>query len=138
MKDGLEEEKLLTSPLDIPEIVSVKMDRPLLTTKEFLATTPPHELANIFGATEETMKQRAASAPAISDEEAALSTTKNFSVNPDYTPLKVHMKPETRYIIMPPLKQKHQVISFLTSLILLSFITLIGLYIWGGILANEF
>lgn len=111
-------EKLLKSPLDTPEISSTQMEKPLLTTEEFIKTTPAHELKNLFGA--------------IPDRDAK---PKNFQ--PTATPvIKATPSVQTPKIEKTQ-KEKMAVGKFFLGLFLILLVLLIGLYVWGGILKEK-
>lgn len=142
MNEIRDEEKLLTSPLDTPEISSAAVEKPLLTTKEFLATTPQHELAHIFGtAPENVFKNTPLGGMPSAAQDAIAAELKKFS---EPLPLaeKETVKPETPATAgavpaTPKAPRKHRILRFFGITVLILFVLLVGFYIWGGILKER-
>ena len=81
---------------------------PLQNAKEFLTRTPAHELKNVFGITHD-----------------ALSVPEKETPKPQL-PKPARMVPE---------KPRHPFATFFSGFLLLTLLIIIGLYIWGGMLA---
>ena len=122
------DEKLLKSPLDTPELTSAETAEPTLTVKDFVKTTPDHELKNLFGLSpKETLK------PLKVGEEKNTFTPLSY-----YLPKKesqVKTNPWSEPTTEP--KTGKKTLRFPAWLSLVFIIIFIGLYIWGGILKGR-
>ncbi|GEM_PF-2664672 len=129
MDETKDDKKLLRSSLDTPEILSAQLEQPLLTTEEFIKTTPPHELKNVFGMGPGEISQPKVSPPS-SPEQVSKIKAIQFSELPKIFEPAATVSPQKE-------KSKHSVGTFFLGLFLIVVILLIGLYIWGGILKER-
>ncbi|KKU66923.1 MAG: hypothetical protein UX89_C0018G0021 [Parcubacteria group bacterium GW2011_GWA2_47_16] len=136
-------EKFLPNPLDTPEILTAQLEKPLLSTEDFIKTTPHHELKNMFGAVPDkapepkspTPPPPPAPKPPVPKITPATETPKIF-----VPAVKASTKRETP---TPPttsqatVKPKRSLGKFILGLLVMILILLVGLYIWGGILKDR-
>ena len=138
-------EKFLPNPLDTPEILSAQLEKPLLSTEEFIKTTPHHELKNMFGALPDKAPEPKSplppAPPAPKPPEPKVTpiveTPKNFYSAGETAPKReVFTQPP---ITESPAKEKPKwsLGKFLLGLLVVILILLVGLYIWGGILKDR-
>ena len=100
--------------------------RPLLSTREFLKTTPHHELKNVFGISKENRPVELSALPGQKSTPPFLppvfkNTSKETSESTDSS---VRNKPG-------PMHRSYSKIA--TTFLLIFIITIIALYIWGGV-----
>ena len=138
MDENQTEEKLLGSPLDTPELVSGDGPKPFLSTKEFLANTPHHELASIFGtAHAETPKSETPTPSAKMAQEKSEPPTRNLSEGLPSLSEKETPKQETHDAPTKVKKPKRYLLGFFAAFLVFSVIALVALYTWGGMLEEE-
>ena len=127
---GTESETLLpafddSSPIGIGRLPS---NSPVKSAKEFLATTPAHELGNVFGTAPGTK---------VWKPEAATVAAKMWSAPEKEATKFVPVKPLT---VMPPAepqtKPRRSIFKIIRNVFFAILIILVGLYIWGAILAR--
>jgi len=114
MNENFEHEKLLPNPFN-EELLPSGETAPRLSAKEFIKTTPTHELNDIFGILPEKFF-----APSISTSPTTKPVTEsNSSLTPGQKP-----------------KLLKKFARGLAILILIIFILVVALYIWGYFLKN--
>ncbi|MEK7574752.1 MAG: hypothetical protein AAB511_00795 [Patescibacteria group bacterium] len=98
------------------------------SAKEFMATTPAHELGNVFGATPGSQ---------VWKPEAATVAPKTWSAPEKETTKFVPVKPLTVMPASEPAnKPKRSILKIIRNIFFTVLIILVGLYIWGAILAR--
>ena len=79
MDETKDDKKLLRSPLDTPAILSAQLEQQLLTTEDFIKTTPTHEMKNLFGTTNKEIPKPTGFEPLTAPKPAgAISNLEKF------------------------------------------------------------
>lgn len=139
-------EKFLPNPLDTPEILDAPPLRPLLSTEEFLKTTPHHELKNMFGAIPDKAPEPKIVPPQPQSLTPAVPTIKVTPIAEPPKTFKPPIKPAAQKEVSVPsptvenpakIKPKFSLGKVFLGLFLLLLVLLIGLYVWGGILKER-
>lgn len=138
-----DEEKFLPNPLDTPEILTAQLEKPLLSTEEFIKTTPSHELKNMFGAIPDKAPEPKIAPPAPVPTPPAPPVIKVVpAVAPKIFEPAVKISPKKETLAPAPTtptpeKAKISLGKIFLGLFLILIALLIGLYVWGGILKER-
>lgn len=135
MDKTLNDEKFLINPLDTPELPPSGETTPLLTTKEFIKTTPSHELKNVFGQSlEEIIAPTWAPPPPIAKSEETAREFKNLQKNFLNVFKKETAKSNPSPLPTPKAGLVKKIFRIVITLFLIVFILMVALYIWGALL----
>lgn len=139
-------EKFLPNPLDTPEILNAQLEKPLLSTEEFIKTTPHHELKNMFGSIPyQVPEPKSPPLPPMPPTPAPPEIKVTPIVEPPkiFEPLvetpapKEATTPTPKTESLEKAKPKLSIGKIFLGLFLILLVLLIGLYIWGGILKDR-
>jgi hypothetical protein len=135
---NLTEEKSADNQKPQELLPSMEEEKRLMSGKEFIATTPIHELQNVFGIIDKDLPEQKNLGGALpTDSKNQNEPAEKFSFLP-----KLRKKnPPLASVTIKPKENAgawKKIFRFLEILVLIITLIVIGLYIWGGVLKNGF
>ncbi|MCR4311310.1 MAG: hypothetical protein NUV54_01945 [Candidatus Taylorbacteria bacterium] len=132
--ENTSEEKLLSNPLDTPELTSGQPEK-MIQPDELIKTSADHELKNLFGMTPEEPLR-----PFVKEELYHTQPSPIAPIQPETVPAVTSKESATPTIAKenkPDTSKKVSTVRFLVGLLLVAVIILTALYIWGGVLQER-